>query len=1197
MLLLVAFCTASFAQQGSNAGLTGTVTDKSGAAIAGAPVVATNLDTNVTYTAIATGAGVYNIPSVPPGSYDVSTTVPGFNKAIVKNVIGHVGELSTVNLKLDVSTTSNTVTVSGDAQLMDTGSSQINNIVAEKELETWPISATGTSPGGERDISQYIYNNLPGATGISFTGSINGGQTGSNEIYYEGLPLGSFDTGEEGASVDAVREMSVQTGVMNAQYNGGATAVTNVALKSGTNAFHGSLVGILQNEDMNANSYAANQAGHPRAEDRFNLFSGSVGGPVRIPHLYNGKDRTFFFFNYERDQVADLGYGGPNVSMPTEPMMRGDFSAWLNPSLTQNPNSGTVSTKDILGRPVVYGQIYDPATTRILKAGEPDPVTGLIATSSGFVRDTFPNNQIPTNRFDPVAANILKLKFPTNYLSSQVVNNIPTLASKQPTLNQHFVTVKVDQVLTSKQKLSLMYDYDFRNLINTGGSPAPAGFWSDPNTAKNVLDQAFVQGFHEQLARINHYWTISPSISNHIGAGYFFVPISFQSVQSSQNWTSTLGIPNFNADGFPQIVFGGQAALAGTTNTLGVAGTYQGELRSNSDYMLIDQVYISHGAHQLQFGFEGRFYLTNWTYPTAPGAFAFQNAMTDDGDATANYAGNAFASFELGQIASLSSTIYDGTQHYRRHEEGLYFQDDWKVTPRLTFNLGLRWEPVGALYETRGEWSGVDLSVPNSAAGNLPGALVFASQLGKNSFENPDWKVILPRVGFAYNPTPRIVFRAGFGINSQAPVYSAEPFQGSTLPPTTGYTASVALNATTNPQAYSSIAVGKLSNPYPFPTAPLPNYNPAQSNLQSVTVNNPNGSKPMLFGNYTGGFQIDAGHGIIGQINYVGNAGRRIRQAALTQKNQLPLGDLSAYGDELLDNISLHPDIPLPYPGFTGTVQQALAPIPQYAGGGVTLFDAGEGWSRYDALQATLNKQMTKNLSFFINYTWSKTLTDTNGGVQDIANLKAEKAVASFLHVPQIFKFTAIYALPFGKGEPVSMHGPLDWALGGWKLAGNGIYQSGDTLAITDSFVSNGIFATSRPNYTGLPVKLNSKGFIDTVHNTGPLYLNPAAFTHVPYTADHKMALTTGSVPSILPGIQSPGYAFENLGLQKGVELDEGRNLSFRADAFNVFNRAGRGDPVTDINNANFGRILGTQSSTRQNFTPRTLQAQVTIAF
>lgn len=179
----------------------------------------------------------------------------------------------------------------------------------------------------------------------------------------------------------------------------------------------------------------------------------------------------------------------------------------------------------------------------------------------------------------------------------------------------------------------------------------------------------------------------------------------------------------------------------------------------------------------------------------------------------------------------------------------------------------------------------------------------------------------------------------------------------------------------------------------------------------------------------------------------------------------------------------------------------------------------------------------------------------------------------------------------------MSLHGPLDWIAGGWQVMGNGIYQSGDTLAITDSFVENGVFATSRPNYTGAQVELNQKGFIDTVHHTGPLYLNPAAFAHVPYTPNYHVALTTGNVPSILPSVLGPGYAFENIGLQKAVSLGEGRALTIRADAFNALNRAGRGDPDTNIEDATFGQITSIQSSTRQNFSPRTLQVQAKLTF
>lgn len=1176
VLLFAASSAAGFAQQGSNAGLIGTVTDSSGGRITGAQVTATNQATHVTYTGTATSTGIYSIPSLPVGVYDVSGTHAGFNNAVVKDVNFHVGEVLTVDLTLPVGNASDSVTVSGDAQLLETGSPQINYTMTTTEVADWPINATG----GNRDISTYIYQSMPGTTGSSWTGYINGGQAQTQEFYYEGVPLGSFDTGEEMTSIDSVQEMGVQVGVMGAQYNGGATAVMNVALKSGTNKFHGSLTSIIANEAFNANSYAANQIGSARAQNRMKLFGGSIGGPVRIPWLYKGTDKSFFFFSYERGGISDLNVGGGNVTMPTQAMFQGDFSGWFDPALTLDSRSGSVSTTDILGRPVVFGQIYDPATTRTLAAGQTDPATGLTATSNGFVREPFANNQVPVSRIDPVAANIFKLKFPTNYLNNQVVQNIPSYANGTPNYRQHNLAVKEDQVLTPTQKLSLVYDYSFYD--NDKGV-----VWSNPNEG-NVLDNFEYQAFRgTDVARVNHYWTITPMMSNHIGLGYFFCPIAFESPQPKQNWAQELGITNFDGVGFPVISFGGN----GATQTLGVTGTYDGQLRSNSNYMLIDQFYLSHGAHQLQAGFEGRRYLTNWTYPNVPGTFNFNSAMTDDGTNTSTFAGNAFASFMLGQLNSIASTVYNGTQHYNRNEYGLYIQDDWKMTPRLTVNLGARWEIVGALGEKNGMWSEVDLKAPNTAAGGLPGALVFASQLKKTSFEDTVWNVVLPRVGVVYDASSRLVLRAGFGINSQAPEYSSEPFFGTSLPPTTGYTANIALNSTTNPQLYSGLPVGTLSAPYPEPSTSLPNFDPTQLNKNSVTAINQDGSRPPYTANYTAGVQMAIGHGVVGQLNYVGNASRRLRASTLTQMNQLPVGDLELYGDALLDNISLHPEIAKPYAGFTGTVEQALAPYPQFAGGGVALFDPGAGWSRYDSMQASLRKNMTKGLSFFVNYVWSKTLTNTSGGLQDVYNKQAAKTVAATIHVPQVFKFTAIYELPFGKSKLVKLPGALDWVAGGWKLVGNGIYSSGDTLTITDGFVSNGIFATSRPNYTGEKVKLDQSGYIDTVHNSGPQYLNPAAFTHVPYTPNHHMALTVGNVPNVLPNVQGPGHMMENFGLQKAFGLGEERSISLRADAFNAFNRAGRGNPVTDINKTTFGSILSAYDS------PRALQVQGTFRF
>jgi len=347
------------------------------------------------------------------------------------------------------------------------------------------------------------------------------------------------------------------------------------------------------------------------------------------------------------------------------------------------------------------------------------------------------------------------------------------------------------------------------------------------------------------------------------------------------------------------------------------------------------------------------------------------------------------------------------------------------------------------------------------------------------------------------------------------------------------------------------------------------------------------------------GFQYDLGDKTIAELNYVGNTAKRLYAFGTDQLNQLPIQDLSKYGDALLDNVSAHPEIPTPYPGFSGLVQQALAPFPQYAGGGISQYDYNLGWARYDSMQATITRKVTNGFNVLVAYTWSKTMTNTNSncnsgtcaGVQDVHNLKLEKAVSLGIHVPNQFKLTTFLDLPFGAGRYFALYGPADWVAGGWTLSANTIYQSGDTLQISDSFVSNGIFATTRPNYTGANIKLNQKGFIDTKNSLGPFYLNPTAFTHVPYTSNNHVALMTGNVPSALGNVLGPGLASENASLQKSFGFGEGRNFQFRADAINIFNRAGRGDPVTDINNGNFGRILGVK------YAPRIVQVSGRITF
>lgn len=1215
--ILTALFAAScvMAQQGSSASLNGTVKDQSGAVVSGVAVTATDPATGVSTTTTTTSAGVYTFPTLQPGTYNISSSPVGFRPSTIQNVTLHVAQLLTVDLTLQVGSGTETVNVSGDAQLLETSTSQLSHYVTSKELETWPLPDTG----GQRDDQAFIFNSLPGTTGGSFVGSIEGGQAFSNELYVDGISLGTFDSAELHASEDAIAEFNLQVGAMGAQYNGGGTAVTNYSLHSGTNALHGTLFEILQNEALNANTYDNKQLGDPRPKQRTNSFGGTVGGPVYIPKLYDGRKRTFFYVSEEHDIVNNLAYSG-TTTVPTLAERGGDLSGFLNPVQTQDSRSGQpalsssgVPIVDALGRPVIYGQIYNPATERILKAGQIDPVTGRVAASSGLVREPFNNNQIPVSNFDPVAAAYLKLPYPTRFVNGLVVNNVGQTVAI-PTFTQNNFLVKIDHQLTAAHRLEFMYMTDARQRSNTNG-----GTWAAPDASP--LNPYHYQNNPGKIIRATDYWSITPRILNRFGVGYNRFTNVYTTGFYDQNWASTLGIANTANIGFPTVTYGGGTSptgtpsvglpsLGGTTDRLGDGANGAGLV--DSSIIGIDEISFSFGAHQLVAGTEWRFYRENDLNVSSAGTFGFGNAQTDDGVATTSYSGNTFASFLLGQVNNTSRTIYPTNFEFNRREVGTFVQDDWKISSKLTLNLGLRWEVIGGITEANGQMTTMNPYLANSGAGNLPGALQFAKQLGRKGFENTDWGLILPRFGFAYALSPQTVIRGGYGINTQSPEGGPEFNPQYEIPPSSlGFSGSIQVNQTTNPQPFADMAVRSLSSPYPSYPGTLPNYDPTQANGQAPpNYMRPDGARVTYVQNYNLGVEHSLGRQTMADINYVGNVGKRIYAYGLDQLNQLPIQDLAKYGDALLDPLSLHANVSTPYAGFStnNTVQQALAPFPQYAGGTIYQYDYNSpGWSRYDSLQATITRRVTSGFNVLAAYTWSKLMTNTNsncnsgtcGAVQDVHNLGLEKAVALGLHIPQQFKFTGFYDLPFGSGRMFVLHGPADWVAGGWSLSANLIYQSGTPINIVDSGVNNGIFALSRPNFTGQPIKLNKSGHINVAANTGPQYLNPAAFTHVTTSCDlvaagsscNNVALTTGNVPSALGNVLSPGLASENVSLQKNFHFFETRYFQLRTDGINIFNRSGRGTPVTDINSPTFGQITNNQ------YSPRVIQVSGRITF
>jgi hypothetical protein len=1203
----------AFAQQGSSGALNGVVTDASGAAIPGATVVVTELTTNIAKSTVTTGTGNYAFPALPPGLYKIAATHIGFSPNAITQVPLRVAQLLTVDVKL-VAGATETVEVSTDAQLLESGTAQLSHYASGEMLETLPVPVSGD---GERQLQDFLFKSLPGTTGETYVGSINGGQNLTNEVYLDGISMGTPDTAELAPSLDAIGDFNMQTGSMGAQYNGGGTAVSNFSVKSGGNKLHGSLYEYLQNEDLNANSYDSNYNGTPRPKQRLNNFGGTVSGPVFIPKLYDGRDKTFFFFSYEGTRKQNFIVSGL-TTMPTQPMLTGDLSGFLNPAqtgdnksgqpaVTTNPDGSTSPVVDVLGRQVVYGQIYDPNTQRILTTGQVDPLTGLTAKGNGLVREPFANNQIPTGRFDPVAQNYLKLKFPTNFINGKVVGNLAEYGQNQPEFTQNDYTFKIDQNIGKSQRVDFYFTTNERYREISGA-------WSLPGT--NPLDGWNIQDNPGKLVRANDYWTISPSFVNHFGIGYNRFTNKYTTDFSSEDWASTLGIQNVPSAGFPTIGIGGNAAALGSEDTFGSNANGSGSVFQST--IFVDTLSITHGRHQLQVGTEWRYYNQNQVNLTGLPGFNFSSSQTDDGLSATKYTGNGFASFLLGQVASESSGVFAGSQGYRRHEIGTFVQDDWRVNSHLTINAGLRWEIISPYSEVHGQITNLDTTLPNPGAGNQPGALEFASQLGRKTFEKTEWGYILPRIGFAYAANPRFVWRGGFGVNSQSPEGApAQCYECSTS--NLGYTGQVLVSQATNPTPSPDMAVTTLSTPYPAFTGTLPNYDPTQLNYQGAGsyVINPNGAHVEYVENYNFGFQYDLGHKTVAEMNYVGNVQRRMWAYGTDQLNQLPFADLAKYGDALGDPISEHPEIPLPYASFptSYSVAQAVAPFPQYLGGNVSQYESHNGWSRYDALQATITHNVHPGLSVIAAYTWSKTLTNANSAytynaVRDIYNLRAEKALAIGLDVPQQFKLTLLYDLPFGKGRQYALHGPLDWVAGGWTLSANAIYQSGDVLQVSDSGVTNGLFSTTTPNYTGMPIELKKSGQINENAPSGPQYLNPAGFTPVqttcslvaPNTPCNNIALATGNVKSAV-GAFGPGLADENISLQKNFSLGQRTSFQLRVDANNVFNRAGRGDPVGDINSPQFGQIIepGTDQqdidSDSYFYQPRVVQLSARIKF
>ena len=1130
--------------------ISGTVVDAAGAVVPNVNVTVTNTGTNITFTTQTSGEGQYNVPNLPIGTYSVKFEGQGFKALVRENLTLQISQVLEINAQLEVGSASEVVNVTAETPLLQTETPEVGTAVRRADLFALPLTFSGG-----RSPENFAYRLTPGVEGNSWTSRINGSPAFGKEVLLDGASVTTYlagHFGESSVSMEALEEFKIQTSGLSAEYGRTTGGVFNFAMRSGTNDLHGSLFGQLRNEVLNANSFANNATGRNRARERRFNYGGSFGGPVVIPKIYNGRDKTFFFVALEKYKERQLAFGAPNRSVPQLEMYEGDLSRLL---------TTTVVGTDALGRPIYRGAIYDPLTLR--------------QVSGRFVADPFPNNIIPSNRISEVSkrvAAIAKRHYaPIN--NSLNANSLFPLANT-PEFDQNQWSFKIDQNLSERQKLSgsLARNTRPRLLLDQGG------VWDPNDPIGGPFSTARRQVINSWLARITHDFTFSPTILNHFLISFNRMGNPNRSAHVEDGCAAALGIKGVKQDGpCPRINWGsGPAGIS-----FDQLGDPQDDFQAYNSWGVADTLSWTRGRHYLKFGTDIRGnQQNNRPQGNLAGTFNFTAAQT--GIPGVNFVGHSFASFLLGGVntASVGTPLVSGGRSY--YYAG-FVQDDFKFSRNLTLNLGLRYEFQPPLTEVADRTSNFDLNVVDPLTG-MKGAVVFAGKgpgrTGKSTFVDSDKNNWGPRVGFAYSPDGKTSIRSAYGI-----FYSANVFNGfSGAPFQRGFAGT---DNITNPLNYT--AVFNWDNGYPSNFV-APQFDPSSWRLGGVTHWDPDAGRIPYTQQWNFNVQRELVSNLVIDVGYVGTKTSGLWTGDLANKNQLDSKHLR-FGTDLVSILRTDADaqrfgLPgLPYPAFSGgQLWQALVPFPHLArnGIGLTTFNAPLGHSTYHSLQVVANRRFTNGLSLYANYNLSKTIqnmesslrNDNPGRPLDYYNLRLEKSLADFDQT-HTFKIAAVVDLPFGRGRRffTDMPRALDFVLGGWTISYIGNYASGTPLRFTGSGIPGWNGRANRPDLNNpdggsLLAGFNRNNFdFASIANPNPnlRYIRPGVFT------DHK-PFTLGTA-GFTSDVREPWSLNEDFGFRKAFAIREGMKVEIRAELLNAFNRHFFGVIITDVNNPRFGQF------------------------
>jgi hypothetical protein len=1090
------------------------ITDPTGKVIPEADIQIRNEGTGIIRITKSTAEGDYTIPTLAPGSYVLRVQKTGFKTAERGGIVLQTDSNLRYDVALSVGEVAETVSVQDTPPLIQ-DTPDIGTSITRREYESLPLIQIGRirSPAAFVQIAPGVQGTV-GLDGNQYTKASNqvevhGQANFTIEYLMDGLPAGwqTANYNESAPSVDAIREFRLITSQLPPEYGASGPAIASFSIMSGTNQFHGDFYDYFRNSDLDARSFMVGI----RPPLRLNEFGVSIGGPAFLPRVYQGKDRTFFFFSYGGSRKRGADVVG-NAQIPTPAEVRGNFSGLKNSA----------------GQPVT---IYNPFSATTDSNGNP-------------IRVPFPGNVIPQSLLDPAAAKIASF-YPTP--------NSPlgyTAFQGERLLDPDTFAGKIDHQLSDKDHFSAaLIRTDIPRLYYNNPLPLPLTY------------QPFSQEVTSWTARINDDYIVSPSLLNTLAAGFNQFHSPLNPPTPAQPWSSELNIPGIGSYAFPSISFGNGYAPLGSTNFFNWV---------DQTVLFKDSVSWQHGAHSWKFGGEWRYNEhRSIVVGNTMGVFSFTNAYT--ADPAINTTGDSFASFLLGGYSSAAlSGPYNPS--IRWSYGGVYAQDQWRISSRLTLTCGLRWEWQTPAYETRNQSGEVSLTTPNPGAGNLPGAVVFAGGSNGRSFGSTDLSAFGPRVGLAWHMFRHTVFRAGYGIYydkwfSGAGVGGTLPAFGIDSPGFQAFNNNASQDGGLTPGGILSAGFPVLST--------TPNLSPTVLNGQPASFVDPSSWKLPRVQNWSAGFQRQLANEMVFEVNYVGLHGTRENAFLLSNINQvdpkyLALGSLLT--QSVTSPAAVAAGIPIPYPGFTGKVAQALRPYPQYQT--LTSYLAKPGASSYDALELHLRRRFSNGLSFDINYTWSKNLgyADTvniaTGGVNNLPenayNLKAERSLLPN-DVPQAFVAAWAYDLPLGTGNHFGAGSSVGRALlSGWSLSALQRYQSGTPLQIVYSNnnlpVSNSV---QRPNLVpgqSPQTNIGIRSFDPTVDRR----INVNAFSAPP-------AFTFGNSAPTLGNLRNFPVLQEDVAITKRISLSERWKLELYGQSFNIANRHRFTSIVTDSSSPSFG--------------------------